>query len=187
MTEILPERFPAIAEAAMTSEQREVWADILSGPRKGARGPFKAMLRSPGLMRHAHPLGAYVRFGSSLPPRLNEMAILLTARHWTAQFEWYAHSQLAREAGLAEPIIAAIRIGQRPADMPAEEAAVHDFAHAMLSTGSVEDALFEGVKQHFGERGVIDLVGTIGYYSLVSMMLNVDRTPLPPGETLPLA
>ena len=187
MSEIVPERFPTIANEAMTAEQREVLAEVLAGPRKGAPGPFKAMLRSPGLMRHAHKLGAYVRFESIIPPRLNELAILLTARKWTAQFEWFAHSRLAREAGLDEDIIAAIREGRRPAAMQDDEAAVHDFTHAMLHTGSVDDGLHEAVKRLFGERGVIDLVGAIGYYSLVSMVLNVDRTPLPAGELLPLA
>ena len=150
MSEVGPERFPAIGEQAMTHQQREVLAEVRAWPR------------------------------------LNELAILVTARHWTAQFEWYAHSRLAREAGLDETIITAIREHKRPDGMKEPEAAVYDFAHALLKTGSVDDAPFNSVTRLFGERGVMDLVGGIGYYSLVSMILNVDRTPLPPGETLPL-
>ena len=180
------ERFPAITDQAMTADQREVLAEVMAGPRKGAPGPFKAMLRSPGLMRHAHKLGAYVRFESSIPSRLNELAILITARRWTAQFEWFAHSRLARQAGLSETIIAAVQVHRRPGNMQDDEAAVHDFTHTMLHSGSVGDELFAAIEHLFGERGVIDLVGTIGYYTFVSMVLNVDRTPLPPEEVEPL-
>ena len=182
-----PERYPALDDETMTAEQREVLAEVLAGPRKGAPGPFKAMLRSPGLMRHAHKLGAYIRFESAMPPRLNELAILLTARKWTAQFEWYAHSRLAQEAGLDRTIIEAIRISQRPAGMAEDEAAVHDFCHATLATGAADEGQHAAVQRLFGERGVIDLIGAIGYYTLVSFVLNVDRTPLPPGEAPPLS
>jgi 4-carboxymuconolactone decarboxylase len=181
-----PERFPALPDSAMTPSQRSVLAEVLAGPRKGAPGPFKAMLRSPGLMEHAHKLGAYVRFESSIPPRLNELAILLTARHWTAQFEWYAHARLAQQAGLGPAVIDAIRDRRRPDAMAEDETAVYDFTHALLSTGSVSDGAFAAVTRLFGERGVIDLTGAIGYYSLVSMILNVDRTALPAGEAQPL-
>ena len=181
------DRFPALTPAAMSEEQRAVWAEIMAGPRTSAAGPFKAMLRSPGLMRHAQKLGAYVRFESAIPPRLNELAILMTARKWTAQFEWWAHAQLARQAGLDEAIIEAIRTGQPPAQMQADEAAVYAFCDALLQTGAVPDPVYAVAHALFGERGVVDLVGAVGYYSLVSFMLNVDRTPLPPGETPPLA
>lgn len=182
---VKPERYPALAEKVMTEEQREVLAEVLAGPRKGAPGPFKAMIRSPGLMRHAHKLGAYVRFESSIPPRLNELAILLTARKWKAQFEWYAHARLAREAGLAETIIKAIHMDRRPDGMAEDEAAVHDFCHATLATGTAGDDAHAAVSRLFGDRGVIDLVGALGYYSLVSLVLNVDRTSLPDGKPLP--
>jgi 4-carboxymuconolactone decarboxylase len=162
-----------------------VRAAILAGPRGGMRGPFKALLRSPGLFDTAQRLGAYVRFRSSLPRALNELAILLTARHWTAQFEWYAHHRLALEAGLPPAVAAAIAEGRRPDAMSEEIAAVHDFVRSLLSTGAVPDAQFAAVRERFGEAGVVDLIGAVGYYSLVSMVLNVDRVQVPSGE-LPL-
>jgi 4-carboxymuconolactone decarboxylase len=176
-----PERLPLLPAEAMTEEQRAVMAEILAGPRKGSQGPFKAMIRSPGLMRHAQKMGAHVRFESVIPPRLNELAILLTARRWTAQFEWYAHYKLAMEAGLDPAVAAAIQRHERPATMHADESEIYDFCQPLLDTGSVPDAAYAAVLTRFGERGVIDLVGAVGYYSFVSMVLNVDRTPLPEG------
>ena len=179
------ERFAELDEASLSDAQRRVRADILAGPRGGMRGPFKALLRCPGLFETAQKLGAYVRFRSSLPRALNEMAILLTARHWTAQFEWHAHHALALQAGLPPEVAAAIAEGRRPDGMSAEVAAVHDFVHALLATGAVPDAGFAAVRDRFGEAGVVDLIGAVGYYSLVSMVLNVDRLAVPGGE-LPL-
>ena len=176
------ERFPQIPDRDMSDEQRAALAEVVAGPRKGSPGPFKAMLRSPELMRRAQRLGAYVRFETDIPPRLKELAVLLTAREWTAQFEWYAHARLAREAGLDDAIIAAVRENRRPQSMPADEAAVHDFCHALLHDGRVPDDVYDRALALLGERGVIDLIGTVGYYCLVSMVLNVDRTPLPDGQ-----
>jgi 4-carboxymuconolactone decarboxylase len=180
-----PERFSELDEASLSDEQRRVRADILAGPRAGMRGPFKALLRSPGLFDTAQKLGAHIRFRSSLPRALNELAILLTARHWTAQFEWYAHHKLALEAGLPRTVAAAIAEGRRPEGMSEEAAAVHDFVRSLLGTGAVTDAQFAAVRERFGEVGVVDLIGAVGYYSLVSMVLNVDRLQVPGGE-LPL-
>lgn len=176
-----PERFAAIDEAALTAEQRRVRDAILAGPRGGMAGPFKALLRCPGLFDTVQRLGAQVRFHASLPPVLTELAILVTARHWTAQFEWHAHHRLAMAAGLSPAITAAIAAGQRPEGMSADETAIHDFASALLRTGSVSDDAFAAVRDRFGEAGVIELVGTVGYYSLVSMVLNVDRVQVPGG------
>jgi 4-carboxymuconolactone decarboxylase len=180
-----PERFSELDEASLSDEQRRVRADILAGPRAGMRGPFKALLRSPGLFDTAQKLGAHIRFRSSLPRALNELAILLTARHWTAQFEWYAHHKLALEAGLPRTVAAAIAEGRRPEGMSEEAAAVHDFVRSLLGAGAVTDAQFAAVRERFGEVGVVDLIGAVGYYSLVSMVLNVDRLQVPGGE-LPL-
>ncbi len=171
----------------MTPAQREAAAAIMSGPRGSMRGPFKALLQSPVLADRAQRLGAFVRFESSLPARLNELAILVVARHWTAQFEWYAHRELAEAAGLDPAIADAIALGRRPASMAADEAAIHDFALELLTTKQVSDATFARVRDLFGEAGVIDLVGALGYYTLVSMVLNVDRYELPEGVAPPLA
>jgi 4-carboxymuconolactone decarboxylase len=169
----------------MTDAQRAARDAIASGPRGGVRGPFNALLRSPELADRVQKVGEYVRFNSSLPARLNELAILVVARHWTAQYEWYAHSKLALAAGLAPEIVAAISEGARPSGMQADESAVHDFCKELHETKSVGDAAYKAVADQFGERGVVDLLGVSGYYTLVSMVLNVDRAPLP-GDATPL-
>ena len=180
------QRFKELTIETMTPDQKRVAEGIVSGPRKGMRGPFNALLRSPELAERAQMLGEYVRFKSSIPPRLNELAILLTARRWTAQYEWYAHHQLAMKAGLDPQIAAAIAEGRRPAAMPADDTIVYDYCKEILDTGEASDASFKAVVDKFGERGAIDLIGAMGYYSLVSMVLNVDRVPIPDGGKLPL-
>lgn len=180
-------RFPPLAPGQMSEAQRTVQEQILSGPRKGTEGPFSALLRSPGLADTAQRLGAHVRFGSSIPARLNELAILITARRWTAQFEWYAHRRLAMAAGLAPAIADSIAAGRRPDGMEEDERVVYEFCQPLAQTGQVADAAFDAAVALFGEQGVVDLIGAVGYYSLVSFVLNVDRTPLPEGESLPLA
>jgi 4-carboxymuconolactone decarboxylase len=180
------QRFTPLTPETMTPDQKRVADNIMSGPRQGMRGPFNALLRSPELADHAQKLGAYVRFNTSIPPRLNELAILLTARHWTAQYEWYAHHRLAMKAGLSLDIAAAIAAGKRPASMQPDETVVYDFCHEVLETGQASDKSFKAAVDKFGERGAIDLIGVIGYYSLVAMVLNVDRVPIPDGGKLPL-
>src|SRR5581483_3734620 len=130
-------------------------------------------------------LGEFVRFHSSLPKTLKELAILGTGRHWTAQYEWYAHRKLALEAGLDAAIVDAIAAGERPAKLSEAESAVYDFASELLYTKQVSDPAFARAREHLGEQGVVDLIGTVGYYSLVSMCLNVDRYPLP-ADAVPL-
>jgi 4-carboxymuconolactone decarboxylase len=181
------QRFKPLSPETMTPEQKEVANRIMAGPRKGMRGPFSALLRSPELADSAQKLGEYVRFKTSIPPRLNELAILLTARHWTAQYEWYAHRRLAMQAGLSPDIAAAVAEGKRPPAMGPEETIVYNFCHELIETGQASDASFKAVVDKYGERGAIDLIGVIGYYSLVAMVLNVDRVPIPEGGKLPLA
>ncbi len=176
-------RFGALPADEMTPEQRSVADAILAGPRSmstGLRGPFEALLRSPGLADPAQRLGAHIRFESSLPRHLNEMAILLVARRWTAQFEWYAHRQMAIEAGLDPAVADAIAARRRP-DLDDDAAAVHDFAVALIETGDVTDEQFLAITERWGKEGAIDLIGAVGYYTLVSFILNVDRYPLPDG------
>jgi 4-carboxymuconolactone decarboxylase len=175
------ERFRPLTPEEMTSEQRRAMEGILAGPRGSMVGPFKALLRSPDLADRVQRVGEYVRFKSSIAAHLNELAILLTARKWSAQFEWWAHHRLAMQAGLKPAIADAIAKGERPVGMDADESAVHDFAHAPLHTGHPTDAQFEALRARFGEQGVIDVIGAVGYYSLVSFVLNVDRDSLPAG------
>jgi 4-carboxymuconolactone decarboxylase len=122
-----------------------------------------------------------VRFESSLPDRLKEFAILVTARYWSAQYEWHAHHAHALKAGLDPRLAAELALGKRPAGMKDEEAAVHDFCRELHEKKTVSDTAYAAVVKHFGERGAVDLIGVIGYYTLVSMILNVDRHPLPDG------
>jgi len=179
-------RFPLLTDATMTPRQRESYQKIVSGPRKGASGPFNALLRSPEAADRIQLVGEYVRFQSSIPPALNEMAILIAGRFWSAQFEFWAHRRLARTAGLPDPIIDAIAEGRRPAAMTDDQRVVYDFCSELFRDRAVTDATFAAVVGRFGDQGVIDLIAAVGYYSIVSMVLNVDRYPLPDGEEPPL-
>ena len=156
-------RFTTLTPETMTTDQKRVADAIQSGPRgAGLRGPFNALLRSPELCDLVQRLGAFVRFGTSIPQRLNEMAIIMAGRKWTAQYEFFAHRRLALEAGLSPAIADAIAANQRPASMAKDEETVYDFVSEMLATGSVSDQTFQRVKDAFGERGVVDLVGAVG-------------------------
>ncbi|HZE10117.1 MAG TPA: carboxymuconolactone decarboxylase family protein [Burkholderiales bacterium] len=186
MTGTEERRFRPLAEGEMSDAQRKVYKDIASGPRGGVRGPFNALLRSPDLADRAQKLGEWVRFNSSLPERLKEFAILVTARYWSAQYEWHAHHAHALKAGLDPRLTAELALGKRPAGMQDDEAAVHDFCKELHEKKAVSDAAYAAVVKLFGERGAVDLIGVIGYYTLVSMVLNVDRVPIPGGVPAPL-
>ncbi|HEV8028669.1 MAG TPA: carboxymuconolactone decarboxylase family protein [Stellaceae bacterium] len=180
------QRFKPLSPEEMTPEQRRMAESILAGPRKSLSGPFSALLYSPETGDQAQKLGAQVRFHNVLPDKLKELAILMVARHWTAQFEWYAHHRLALAAGLDPQIARDIAAGRRPAALQPDEAAIHDFCAELLETKEVSDATFKAVADRFAEKGVIDLICTLGYYSLVSMTLNVNRFPIP-KDAVPLA
>jgi 4-carboxymuconolactone decarboxylase len=184
-------RFRPLTWDEMTDEQKGMITSITSGPRRGGLGgPFNVLLRSPEMGDRAQALGSYIRFNESLSDGIREMAIIMTARHWTAHFEWYAHKNAALRAGVDPAIVDAIAAGRRPSGMSAEEEALYDFCDELLSTHRVSDTTFETATGAFGERGVVDIIGTVGYYSFVSMLLNVDEYPLPDGvrpELEPLA
>jgi 4-carboxymuconolactone decarboxylase len=182
-----PERLPPLAPERMTPRQREVAEAIAGGPRGGLRGPFQAWLRSPEVADRFQRVGEHVRFNSSVPPALNELAILVTAREWTAQFEWHAHHALAMKAGLPPAIAEAIARGERPEGLDADQRAVYDFAVELHRERSVSNAAYAAVVERFGEQGLVDLVAACGYYVAVAMTLNVARVPLPEGVAPPLA
>jgi 4-carboxymuconolactone decarboxylase len=177
------QRFKPLSADEMSAEQRRLADSILAGPRKSLSGPFSAFLYSPATGDAAQKLGAQVRFHNALPEKLKELAILVVARHWTAQYEWYAHHRFALEAGLKPAIAADIAAGKRPAGLQADEQAIYDFAQELLDTKEVSDATFTAVAERFGEKAVVDLICTMGYYSLVSMTLNVNRFPIPQDAT----
>jgi 4-carboxymuconolactone decarboxylase len=181
-----PPRFAPLAPQAMTDAQRAVADAIVAGPRGGLRGPFQAWLRSPELAQRLQKVGEYLRFESSVPRRLNELAILITARAWDAQFEWFAHHRLALEAGLDASVAADIAEGRRPATMRADEEVVYDFCTELRATRRVSDPTLAAAIELLGEAGVIELVAVSGYYDLVSMTLNVAEVALPEGTEPPL-
>jgi 4-carboxymuconolactone decarboxylase len=178
---LVGDRFKPLTYEQMTPEQKALTDHIMSGPRASMGGPFNVLLRSPEMGDLTQQLGAYIRFKSSIPRKLNEMAILMTARAWTAQYEWYAHKPLALQAGLNPAIADAIAQGKRPSSMAADEETVYNFCSELLNTRHVSDATFAATVKAFGERGVVDLIGVTGYYHLISAILNVDRYPLPEG------
>jgi len=189
-------RLTVLEPEQMDEAQRRMLAALLPGPRAAgdpnaaARlmrgGPFNVWMRSPELGERLQRVGAYIRYESSLHLRLNEFAILITARIWGSQFEWYAHHPLAIRAGLDPRIAQELAQGKRPAAMPEEEAAVFEFCLQLHRNRQVDEAAYARAKALFGERGVVDLIGVCGYYTAVSMTLNVGRVPLPEGEPLPL-
>jgi 4-carboxymuconolactone decarboxylase len=180
-------RLAQIDLAKLSPEQKKVADAIVSGPRGGLRGPFEPWLRSPVLADRAQKLGEYCRFDNSLPRDLSELAICLIGRHFKAQFEFYAHARLAREAGLSADIVEAIRVRATPPFTRDVEKVVYDFVTEYLDTNRVATPNYKRAIDAFGEQGVVDLVGVCGYYMLVSMTLNVFEVPLPPGEPEPLA
>ncbi len=179
-------RFPPLTSEQMTPEQKRVADAIAGGPRGGIRGPFNAWLRSPDIGDRLQKLGEGVRFNSSIPRDLNEFAILIVAREWTAQYEWYAHHSLAMQAGLPPHVAADLAQGRRPRRMTPDQVLVYEFCRQLHRDHQVSDASFNAVKARFGEQGVIDLIAVSGYYVLVSMTLNTAQTQLPAGVTPPL-
>jgi 4-carboxymuconolactone decarboxylase len=175
-------RFKPLTWDTLSPAQLKMVESVMSGKRGSMQGPYNVLLRSPELGNLAQQFGAHTRFNASLPLALNELAILLVARFWTCQFVWWAHRRIAREAGLAETLIQAIAAGQSPQGLAGDVAAVYGFCHELLQTRVVSDATYAAAVQLFGEGGVVDLMGTMSYYTLVSMSLNVDQYPLPDGE-----
>jgi 4-carboxymuconolactone decarboxylase len=180
------ERFPALKPENMTAEQRRVADAIMAGPRKSMGGPFNAWLRSPALADKLQQVGEQVRFHSSLPPRLSEFAILITARAWDADYEWYAHYPLAMKAGLAPKVAADLANSRRPRAMAADEAAVYDLLSELRRTHRVADPTYARAQKILGDQGVVDLVALGGYYDLVSMTLNTAQVRPPEPGPLPL-
>ena len=178
-------RLPELHPETFSPEQKKVHDAILAGPRGRIVGPLKVWLHSPGLAEHAQALGAYARFNSSLEPRLSELAIIITGAFWKANYEWFAHAPLAIKAGIDPAAVEAIRTGGTPKFAKADEQVIHDFTTELLNTRRASDATFERAKTELGEKRVIDLVGIIGYYGLVSLTLNSFEMPLPEGEKLP--
>lgn len=181
------DRMPPLAAEQMTAEQREAAAELVAGKRGALYGPFVPALRSPQFTRRLQKVGEYLRYEAALPPKLREMTILLVARAWTQDFEWDVHAPIAEQEGLSRVVIDAIADGRRPDQADAGEAIVYDFFTELQRTHAVSDATYAAALDAFGETGVIDLVGIIGYYSTLAMIMNVARTPLPDGRPAALS
>lgn len=177
-------RFPDLKREQMSDAQKRVY-DEIAGSRGSVRGPFGPLLRSPELADRWQRLGGYVRYKTSLPARLNEFAILITARFWGSKYEWYAHKPEAIKGGLAESVAEDLAQNKRPANMKPDEELVYDFCTVLHRQHFVDDELFNRAMQTLGERGVIDLVAVSGFYVAVSMVLNTAEIPIPPGEKSP--
>jgi len=180
------DRFPTLTPEQMTPEQAALAQAINSGPRGGMRGPFNAWLRSPAMGERMQKLGEQVRYNTSLSHRLNEFAILITARAWDAKYEWYAHYPLALQAGLKPAVAADLAQGKRPRGMSPDETAVYEFCTELRRDKRVSDATFAAVQAALGDQGVIDLIAVNGYYDMVSMTLNVAQVATPSDGALPL-
>ena len=170
----------------MTAAQREVAAEITAGPRGEVRGPFIALLHNPELAGKLQKLGEHLRWKGKLPPKLKELAVLVTARRWTCQHEWVMHSKLALDAGLATGVVQAIRDGKEPQALSDEEKAVYTFCREVHATGRAGDAAFAAIEKRFGLDGALELIALNGYYTLMAMVLNSAGLPLPGNAQPPL-
>ena len=181
------DRMPPIPADRLTDAQKKAIEEFKAARAVDISGPFVPLLRSPEVMSRARAMGDYLRFKSSLPPRLSEFVILLTARRWTQQYEWHAHMPLALQGGLKDETIAAIAAGRRPAAMAADEEAIYQLWDEVQRNQGASDATYANARDKIGEQGIIDVLGITGYYTTLAMVMNTTRTPLPAGVTPPLA
>lgn len=170
----------------MSAAQREVAAEISAGPRGEVRGPFIALLHNAELARRIQQLGEHLRFHNKLPPAVLEIAVLVTAREWNCQFEWFMHDRIARKAGLDPRIIDSIAQGSEPQGMSPDEALVYKASRQAHRTGRLDDETFAAARERFGLDGTLDLLTLNGYYSMMAMVLNTAGMPLPDGASPPL-
>lgn len=172
-------------ETKLTPDQKRVHDAILAGPRGIVEGPLRVWLLNPGLADAAQNLGAYCRYGTALHPRLSEFAIIMVGAYWQAGFEWAVHAPIAAKAGIAAGKIEAIRRRERPDDMDPQEAAVHDVTAELLEKRRISDPTFARGMAELGDTAMIDLIGILGYYTLISMTINAFAVPLPDGAAEP--
>ena len=182
-----PDRMPEIPPDKMTDAQKKAAEEFQAGRGTPVFGPFIPLMRSPEVMLRAKAMGDYLRYKSVLPPKLNEFAILITARQWTQQYEWAVHYPIAVKAGLNAEIAKAILEGRRPQGLADDEETIYEFCIELHRNQGVSDVTYARALSRFGEQGVIDLVGVNGYYTFLAMVLNTARTPVPKGSiaTLP--
>ena len=181
------DRMPPIPNDKMTEAQKKAAQELVSGPRRAVVGPFIPLMRSPEFLSRLQKTGEYLRFHNAIGPKLSELVILATARAWTQQYEFNAHQAFGLKAGLKQDLITAIAEGRHPSGMAEDEEIAYDFCTELQAHRSVSDATYARAVGKFGEQGVIDMTGLTGYYSMIAMIMNVARTPLPGGVQPPLA
>lgn len=167
--------------ADMSPAQRQVYDDMVAGPRGVVVGPIRAVIHSPDLAGRWQRFGEFVRYKTLLPEMLSELAILISARRWNSDVEWSIHRRIAEEAGLEHAVIEAVRHGEAPASSDVRIAEIYAFTQELQLSGHVSDEVYLPVKQRWGEQGIVELTAIIGYYTMVAMMLNTHQVPLPPG------
>ncbi len=178
-------RYREISPAEMSPAQKRVHDQIIAGKRGRFGGPFELLIRAPEICGLASQLGEHLRWGTSLPDRLSELAIITTARFWRAQYEWYAHAPLAEKAGVPSAAIEAIRTDGTPLFTAKDEALVHRICSEIFRTRRLSDESFNEATAVLGETGLVEVIGIIGYYTLIANTLNVFEVGLPAGEALP--
>ena len=171
------DRMPPLPAGKMTDAQRKAAAEMIAGPRKGVKGPFIPLLRSPELMDRLQKVGEYLRFQSSLEQRISELIMLVVSREWTQHFEWFVHVPLGRKAGISEDTIAALAEGRRPSGMSEDEELAYDFCVELLRNKGVSETTYRRAVMKLGENGVIDMIGVAGYFTTMSMVMNVAHSP----------
>jgi len=176
-------------KAEELSPAQKAWADMIAAPPRNAKfvnPPYRAYIRSPDLAPKLTTLAEYLRWNTSLPPRLSEMAILITARHWTAQYVWFAHYPLAIKGGLDAKVAGDIAAGRRPDTMKDDEAALYDLAMALYRDKKVSDPVYKSALERFGERGIMDIIAVMGFYDITSMTLITMQASAPNDSVPPL-
>ncbi len=180
------DRLPPLPQSQWSEAQRACAQEIIEGPRKAVIEPFIPLLRSPELCTHAQRMGEYLRYRSAIGLRLSELAILVTARHWSQPVEWAIHAPIAVREGINAAAVEAIGLDQRPVLTRSDEQVVYDFSVQSLVDKKVGDATWAAAQAELGEQGVVDLLGIIGYYTMLSVVMNGARTPAPTNPTMPL-
>lgn len=177
------DRLPTIPPAQYSPEQKQAAEAFEAARKTPVFGPFEPLMHSPEVMTLARAMGDYLRYKPKIGTTLSELVILVNARHWTQDYEWYVHAPIARKVGIAEETIAAIRDGRRPAGLPQDQETAYDFTSELLQNKRVSDATFARAETLFGKPGVVDLTAVSGYYTFLAMELNVARYPLPKDGT----
>jgi 4-carboxymuconolactone decarboxylase len=180
------DRMPLPSMDQLNDAQRQAAQEIINGPRKALYGPFIPLLRSPELMDRSSKMGEYLRYKSAIGNQLSELVILIVARHWTQQVEWYLHAPIALKVGIKPEVIAAIAEGRTPDGLTEDQKIVYDFSMEINNNKSVSDATYTRAQKRFGDKGIIDMLGINGYYNFLAIIMNGTRTENPDQTVEPL-